>query len=478
MSLLQVRGRDIVNQNNEKIYLRGVSFGGWLNMENFITGYLGSESSFRRAIREELGEERYHAFVDSFLDSFVREDDFKFLSEIGATVVRIPFNYRYFEDDMEPGKFKSSGFKYLDRALRWAKKYGIYIILDLHAAQGWQNESWHSDNIDSISLLWNNRDFQKRVLNLWTFIAEHYKDEEYIAGYDLLNEPDAPDVESINRLYRELVENIRKVDKKHIIFLEANNYSKNFQGFEEPFDDNVVYSSHNYCSATHSARRYPGPVANFDNSGAGLVNIDIKRIEKDLLERNGWVMDRDRPSWIGEFGALFDGDVNNPLPCDLERLKALKDQISIFNKHEQHWTIWTYKDIGVQGLLVSNPESTYLKRIKATNEIKKELGLDAWTARTNGILRMKAMEIANIVGNMVQNKLNDNSNDYRINWHRRLGRFAICGVVADLLSVNFASQFIDMSGEEIRLMNQEAFSFENTVKRDYLIDLLKDAFRA
>lgn len=478
MALLQVRGKDIVNQKDEKVYLRGVSFGGWLNMENFITGYIGSESSFRKTLREELGEERYNVFMDSFLDSFIREEDFKFLAELGATVVRVPFNYRHFEDDLEPGQYKSSAFKYLDRAINWAKKYGIYVILDLHAAQGWQNESWHSDNTNSISLLWSNRDYQKRVIDLWTYIADYYKDEEYIAGYDLLNEPDAPDVESINRLYRELVENIRKVDKKHIIFLEANNYSKNFRGFEEPFDDNLAYSSHNYCSATHSARRYPGPVANFDNSGAGLVYVDRDRIEKDLLERNGWVMERGRPSWIGEFGALFDGDINNPLPCDLERLKALKDQLDIFNQYEQHWTIWTYKDIGVQGLVVSDPESVYLKRIKASNELKKELGLDAWTARTNGILRMKAMEIANIVGNMVQSKLNDNSNDYRIQWHRRLGRYAICGAVADLLAVNFAALFVDMTAEEIKMMNEEAFAFENTIRREYLIDVLKNAFIA
>ena len=48
MALLQVRGKDIVNQKGEKVYLRGVSFGGWLNMENFITGYIGSESSFQK----------------------------------------------------------------------------------------------------------------------------------------------------------------------------------------------------------------------------------------------------------------------------------------------------------------------------------------------------------------------------------------------------------------------------------------------
>ena len=30
--------------------------------------------------------------------------------------------------------------------------------------------------------LWSNRDYQKRVIDLWTYIADYYKDEEYIAG--------------------------------------------------------------------------------------------------------------------------------------------------------------------------------------------------------------------------------------------------------------------------------------------------------
>jgi len=36
-----VRGKNIVNGCGEPMRLRGVCFGGWLNMENFITGYLG-----------------------------------------------------------------------------------------------------------------------------------------------------------------------------------------------------------------------------------------------------------------------------------------------------------------------------------------------------------------------------------------------------------------------------------------------------
>jgi endoglucanase len=36
---LQVDGSRIVDEHGSEIILRGVGLGGWMNMENFITGY-------------------------------------------------------------------------------------------------------------------------------------------------------------------------------------------------------------------------------------------------------------------------------------------------------------------------------------------------------------------------------------------------------------------------------------------------------
>lgn len=468
MSFLRVEGPYIVDEAGKKIFLRGVCFGGWLNMENFITGYPGAEGNIRQAIREELGEEKYQIFFKSLLDSFITEDDFKFLSEIGATVVRIPFNYRHFEDDMNPGQFDSKGFYYLDKAIEWGKKYGIYVILDLHAAPGWQNRGWHSDNPYGITLLWRNRDYQERVKNLWVYIAEHYKDEPYVAGYNLLNEPDAPDMEILNRLYKEWTYAIRSVDKRHIIFIEGNRYSQVFEGLDEPFDDNLVYSSHNYTIATHRARKYPGYVGN--------VYADKNWMEKIFLERNNWILEHKRPSWVGEFGALFDGPVDAPTNADKARLMALKDQLEVFNKYEQHWTIWTYKDVGVQGLVVPKEDCEYMKRIKPVLELKEKLGLDSWTSRGHGLLAIETARMIEVIAQTVSETLKDYSLDYA-SLTRTLGDRIICGAISNFLTPLYALQFADMTEDEIEKMHHLAFEFSNCVKRTYLIDVLKEAMR-
>lgn len=464
MDFLQVKKGYIVNNAGEKVFLRGVSFGGWLNMENFITGFLGAESSVRRAIKEELGEERYQAFFTSFLDSFITEEDFKFLSETGVTAVRIPFNYRYFEDDKNPGKYDSSGFHYLDKAVAWAGKHNIYVILDLHAAPGWQNQGWHSDNPYGASLLWENKDYQERVKNLWIYIADHYKNEPQVAGYDLLNEPNAPKMDILNKLYKEWTEAIRTVDKNHIIFVEGNRYSQIFEGLDEPFDDNLAYSSHNYYRrATHKARKYPGY--------AGDAYIDKKWIEEAFLKRNGWVLKRKRPCWIGEFGALIDGPVGALTNADRAKLAALKDQVEVFNNYEQHWTIWTYKDIGFQGLAVVNPDCEYMNRIRPVTRLKKRLGIDPWTSREHGFLSAEVNRLIELAGQIIAEELNDYSLDYDI-LKRNLVNDVICGILGNTLAPLYALQFADMTVEEIVKMHQDAFRFTNCVKRLELMEIL------
>ena len=469
MSFLHVDGKEIRNQEGRKVFLRGVSLGGWLNMENFITGHLGSESIARSTVREELGEERAAAFFDTLLDCFVTEEDFKFLAHLGATMVRIPFNYRHFEDDMNPGVYREGGFTYLDRAVEWAKKHGLYVVLDLHAAQGWQNEGWHSDNAANITLLWTNRDYRNRVKRLWASIAERYKDEDHIAGYDLLNEPEAPTIEVLNEVHHEIVTAIRAVDTAHIIFLEGNNYSRDFAGFEEPFDDNLVYSSHQYIPSTAAGRRYPGMT--------GSTYIDRAWIEKELLARTTWIVERNRPSWIGEFGALYDGPTGSPTGADLARLEALKDQLELFGEHEQHWTLWTYKDVGVQGLVVPKRGAAYLERIKPISEIKMELGLDSWTAREQGLLRVEAASIMRVVGDRIASRFHDYSLDFGSKGYRRIGRNGICSAISNLLAPLYADRFREMTADEIRKMVREAFELRNCERREYLIDLLKQALR-
>lgn len=86
-------------------------------MENFITGFPGHEAQHRAAMRRVLGPEKYEFFFDRWLEYFFTEADAKFFADLGLNCLRLPFNYRHFEDDMNPRVLKTSGFKHLDRVV-------------------------------------------------------------------------------------------------------------------------------------------------------------------------------------------------------------------------------------------------------------------------------------------------------------------------------------------------------------------------
>src|SRR5215218_10887229 len=110
-AMLAVRGKRIVDGEGNDVVLRGFGLGGWMNMENFITGYPANEEAQREAVRAVLGEEKYRLFFDRFLEHFFTEGDARFISSLGLNLLRLPVNYRHFEDDMRPFEMKEEGFR-------------------------------------------------------------------------------------------------------------------------------------------------------------------------------------------------------------------------------------------------------------------------------------------------------------------------------------------------------------------------------
>ena len=380
MDLLQVRSGKIVDSANQPLRLRGANVGGWMNMENFINGYPGAEHGIRRAMEQALGPAQGAFFFERLLDYFLTEDDIAFMRRCGATAVRLPLNYRHFERDGAPFQYREAGFARLDRALEWCARHGLYAILDLHAVQGWQNTDWHSDNAGRQSFFWQHTQFQDRFVALWREIAARYTANTTVAGYDVMNEPVTnaptgrfndeytPDYAAINAVYRRVVRAIREVDPRHIIFLEGDYFGNRFAGLDAPFADNLVYSSHNYSPAGFGPGPYPG------SFGGAAWDRDAYA---DLLAQTEGVrfaQEHGVPLWVGEFGSVYNG----PAEEVEDRLRALDDQIAVFEELGLHWSTWTFKDVGVMGWVQLPPESPYVERIAPILAAKRRLDTDFW----------------------------------------------------------------------------------------------------
>jgi hypothetical protein len=102
--------------------------------------------------------------------------------------------------------------------------------------------------------------------------------------------------------------------------------------------------------------------------------FDRDVVERTFLRRTEFMTRTGTPVWIGEFGPLYTGDP----AADAQRYALLWDQLEIYDAHRAGWSLWTYKDLGLQGLVTVPPDSPYARRIADVLAKKKRLGTDAW----------------------------------------------------------------------------------------------------
>jgi endoglucanase len=365
-AFLKVNQRQINNMAGREITLHGVGLGGWMNMENFITGFPANENAFRQVVYRALGKEKADFLFERYLEYFFTDEDAGFIRSLGLNLVRLPFNYRHFEDDMNPMAIRGAGLKHLDRVIKICADHEIYTILDLHAAAGYQNQDWHSDNPSQQAFFWQHKHFQDRTVWLWEVIAERYKDNPWVAGYNPLNEPSDPTGKLLDGFYRRVVAAIRKIDPVHIIFLEGNRYSQDFSVLGPPMP-NVVYTLHNYTA--------PGFIDGGDYPGTSRGEyFDKKALRDKLLKTCQYMLENQTPIWVGEFGPVYTGDPQN----DAMRYQLLEDQLDCYKELGAHWSLWTYKDLGLQGAVGLRPDSKWIQKIQPVLEKKVALGVDSW----------------------------------------------------------------------------------------------------
>jgi aryl-phospho-beta-D-glucosidase BglC (GH1 family) len=451
--MLRVQGDAIVDREGSRVLLRGVGLGGWMNMENFITGYPATEEQMRTAVASVLGRERAARFFETLLDRFFGDEDAALLAGLGVNCVRLPINYRRFESDAEPFELHEEGFARLERAVRACAAHGIYSVIDLHAVPGSQNQHWHSDNPTHVALLWQHPHFQDRVVHLWQALADRFRDDPWVAGYNLLNEPGDPTGEVYGRFHDRLVDAVREVDGSHIIFVDGNTYSTDFSMFSEPYE-NAVYACHDYALAGMShGGPYPG-----HTHGQW---VDRDRLEEKFLERTRYQREIGSPIWVGEWGPVYTGDPAR----DEERYQILADQLDIYDDYSAGWSIWTYKDVGLQGLVHTAPDSAYMQRFGPLIEKKARLGVDSW-----GSTDQEVPDVVEPVHELVAQEFPGWS---PYPWGARgttddLVRHVL---FAQAMVPEYAERFRDLGDDELDAL-ADSFRLEHCVQRTRLCDLL------
>lgn len=450
---LKVSGDKIVNQKGDTIILRGFGLGGMLHMENFINGYAANEQAMREGLKKVLGEQNYNLYFDAFFKSYFTERDAAYIESLRLNLVRIPISYHLFEDDMNPRVIKKEAFAYLDSVIDLCAKHHIYTIIDLHAFPGAQNQHWHSDNPTHVASFWLHKDFQDRGVILWEAIAEHYKNNPWVAGYDLMNEPADPTREKLFPYFKRLRDAVRKIDTDHILFLEGDLYATEFDKFTEIWD-NVVYTNHDYATPGFiSGGPYPGITRD--------KYYDKDTLEKDFLSKSEFMFSHKVPLWVGEFGPVYTGDSVK----DEMRYQVLKDQLAYYDKYKVSWCIWLYKDMGLQAIMHQNDSTPYMKLVSTFLQRKDSLGADAWGSTDKNI-----RQIVSPLEDLLKKEF-PGFDPYPRGANREVALLTRHILISEALLPEYCGLFNGLSKEQLTAL-AESFRFENYVKRKRLEDIL------
>ncbi|CAF1531799.1 unnamed protein product [Adineta ricciae] len=237
--------------------------------------------------------------------------------------------------------------KHLDSMLPVCRELGIYILIDLHTSPGGRNtdNEWN---------LFKEKRFQNTFISLWRKIAQRYRNESIVWGYDLVNEPVEGIVPEDLMDWRELaiatIQRIRTIDTEHAIIIEGEPWGgANALIDLEPVPfDKIIYSFHMYEPYTFTHQNIYNnisPITYPDMVDGKIWNINQIRLSmKRVLD---WQRDYNVHIYVGEFSAIRWAPGNSTYAY-------MRDVIDVFEENDwdwayhafRKWSDWSVEHIG------------------------------------------------------------------------------------------------------------------------------------
>lgn len=263
---VKASGTQIVDGSGKTLFLNGTNLGNWLVWEGYMMmndGNYRTHTQLFNSMKAAFGGDfaKTRELERQWRLNYVTQETIDELAGLGYNSVRVPFNYKLFWNDATNAP-STEGFEYINNLISYCRSRNMYILLDMHGTPGYQNPGDHSDNVDS------NKDHPMNTVHfldgtttsgaiganvyktaqVWKHIANYYRGEPLIWGYDLLNEPQTNKSPELLVAYRYIRNAIREVDNNHTIVIEGDNWASYMDMFKgvPAIDNNVVLETHHY----------------------------------------------------------------------------------------------------------------------------------------------------------------------------------------------------------------------------------------
>ncbi|KAH7524432.1 hypothetical protein FEM48_Zijuj06G0118500 [Ziziphus jujuba var. spinosa] len=265
--------------------------------------------------------------------SFIVESDFKFISENGLNTVRIPVGWWIASDPMPPKPYVGGSLAALDNAFLWAKKYGVKIIIDLHAAPGSQNGWEHSASRDG-SIEWGKTDeIIKQTVAVIEFLASRYAKEPSLYAVELINEPLSPGVslDTVNKYYKAGYDAVRRHSATAFVI---------FSNRLGPMDPTELFPLASGLRGTViDVHYYNLFTEEFDNL---TVQQNIDFVNTNRSAQLNLVTTANGPlTFVGEWVAEW--NVKDATKEDYQRFA--KAQLEVYGRATFGWAYWTLRNV-------------------------------------------------------------------------------------------------------------------------------------
>ncbi|KAL5128657.1 putative glucan 1,3-beta-glucosidase A [Glycine soja] len=272
-------------------------------------------------------------------NTFIVEDDFKFMKSHGLDAARIPVGWWIASDPYPPPPYVGGSLHALDNAFKWAQKHGLKIIIDLHAAPGSQNGFDSSSTRDG-SLEWGKTyENIKQTVYVIDFLTARYAKNPSLYAVELLNEPLFPNVtlESLTKYYNDAYNAVRRHSSTAYVVL-SNRLDLSSQ-LEIPNTKELFPLATGLRRCVIDVHYYNLYYDIFEDMNA-QENIDfIYKVRSSQLDNITTV---DGPlTFVGEWTAEW--KVEGATKKDYQRF--VKAELDVFGRATFGWCYWTLKNV-------------------------------------------------------------------------------------------------------------------------------------
>ena len=216
------------------------------------------------------------------------------IREAGFDSVRIPIRWSAHASKTPPYRIDPEFFARVDEILDQAEAAGLAAVINVH----------HFDE------LYPDPDtFEPMLVALWTQIGDHYRDRPDSVVFELLNEPNgALTKERWNRMIPEVLDAVRASNPDRAVIVGPGEWNsvRALEALELPeADRDLIVTFHYYepFHFTHQGAEWAAGSSDWLGETWTGTPEQSRKLREDFDTVADWGRTRDRPVFLGEFGA-------------------------------------------------------------------------------------------------------------------------------------------------------------------------------